>query len=149
MVVDSKWYPECYLDEVMPPGRADPSAWIVDIGGAAHLAGLEQDGDQWARPLRDGDTVRFFRCDTHDEIELRLAADGHALASEPPAEFEQCCVGGGWQGDTLAESVDEMVAGLREADAPPGDYDVFFYTYFDTGPWRFVAESRTFEQVQS
>lgn len=146
--VDSQWYPECYLDECMPAGRASASAWIVEIDGAPHLAGDRFNGEG-ASPLTDGQIVRFFRCDTFDTIEMTLTDDGYSFAQEPPTDFEQCCILGGWQGDTLATCVEEMVALLRETEAEPGDYAASFYTYVDTGPWRFVAASRTFEQVQS
>lgn len=148
MPAESKRYPECYLDEVMPPGRADPNAWIVDIDGAPQLAGDGFDGEG-STALVDGQIVRFWRCDIYDTIELTLTRDGYSFAPEPPTVFEQCCILEGWQADTLATCVEEMVSLLREAEAEPGRYAASFYTFVDTGTWRFVAASRTFEQVQS
>lgn len=150
--IKTEWWPTDYLDEVSPPGRHCPNAWIVDVEQEQYLAGEDAHEPfcrEEATHLIDGAIVHFSRCDTFAEIVLTLTADGYSLASAVPEGFEQCCILDGWQCDTLAGSVEEMVAFLREAGDEPGDYAAAFYTFTDAGPWRFDRASRSFVQVQS
>jgi hypothetical protein len=144
--VEQKWWPEEFLDEAMPPGRGSPTEWIETIGGRPCIA--VDDDEREARQLKDGDLVRFHRCDSYGEIDLTLRPDGYALAKEPPREAEQCCILDGWNVDTVSESVADMVDALRAAGAGPDVYRAAFYTFVDTGDWRFCAQSNTFEQAQ-
>ncbi|WP_424363567.1 hypothetical protein [Methylocystis parvus] len=145
--IGQKWWPEHFLDEVMPPGRDHPTAWIETIGGRACIAA--PDDDREPRELKDGDLVRFQRCDDYGVIDLHLRPDGYSLSQDPPKEAEQCCVLDGWNVETVAIDVAEMVESLRDAGADPETYRAAFYTFVDTGDWRYCAATNAFEQVQS
>lgn len=144
--IDVKWYPTSYLDEVMPSGRGSASAWIETIDGKPHLVAAEDDAPP--TPLTDGAMIEFHRCESYDEMALRLGRDDHSFEREPPREAEQCCILNGWQAETLSCSTEELVRQLREAGAGPGDYLAAFYTFVDAGPYRFCAETNSFEAAQ-
>lgn len=144
--IDVKWWPTSYLDEVMPSGRDNPSAWIEIIDGKPHLAAAGD--DEPPTPLADGAMIEFHRCETYDEMTLRLGADDHSFERAPPRAAEQCCILDGWQADTLSCSTQEMIQQLREGGAEPGDYSAAFYTFVDAGKFRFCAETNTFEGAQ-
>jgi hypothetical protein len=150
--IEQKYWPTDYVDEEVPPGRESPTAWIFLSGGSAYLNPCEESDDKEIvfRLLNDGDTIEFTRCDTFLETTLMLVEDGFTLADPAPPEFEQCCVLDGWQSETLASSVDELAKFIREADGETGvEFRVVFYTYVDTGPWRFCAATNSFRPVKS
>lgn len=142
------WFPSEYCDEVMPSARASADAWIVESGGKHYLAPCDPcDGAEVGPLLADGDVIEFTTCEVHAEIGFALRAGKPVFALPPPPGFEQCCVMNGWQMETLATDVDEMISMLREADGGDGDYVASFYTFADAGPFRFDAGKRSFEKV--
>ncbi|WP_330084344.1 hypothetical protein [Methylocystis iwaonis] len=146
--IETKWWPTAYIDEIMPPGRDNASAWIEMIDGAPHLVGESDNDLMKPRPLKDGDLIEFHRCETYDEMILRLGANDHAFEREPPREAEQCCILNGWQADTLSCSTQELIKQLRDGGGEPGDYLAAFYTFVDAGKFRFCADTNTFQGAQ-
>lgn len=145
------WWPTDYCDEVMPAGRADPDAWIVvrpggAIGSAWMIASDFDEPPVWS--LADGAIVSFVSREIHDEIKLTLTADGCRFERAPPAGFEQCCILLGFQAQTLAEGVDEMIARLRACEVDPGEFLASFYT-FGAPICRRPADSRSASAAKS
>lgn len=142
-----EWYVADYADEVMPPPQDSPDGWIVSLeDGAPGLRGCEP-GDP-PRPLSDGDRIGFMYCDTFGSAELMIRADGAWTVSAPmPDQAKQVCALGGWQADSLAETLDGCVEQIKEALGPGEEesFDLSYYTYSEAFPFRFDAASRSFK----
>lgn len=148
MTKSDEWWPTDYIDEVVPPARESPSAWIVVHDEGFALAGADELADDSLGPdLEDGAIVKFTYLVSFGEIDVTLTDSGYRLASPEPVGYEQCCILGGWQLETLAAAPKEMIDLLRESGAEAGEYVASFYTYVDAGPYRFCEATRAFEPV--
>jgi hypothetical protein len=156
----TEWWPYALMDEAMPAGRDNPDAWLDTLpDGRPFLAGGDDDGRLESQPLADGERVEFIRCDTYGQAELVIRRDGSWSVETPmPPEAEQVCALGGWQVDSLAETVEDCVDRLKEEIGPLCDgpdlfdgadgsreFDLSYYTFSEPIPFRFDAARRTFE----
>lgn len=138
------WFPDHYVDEMMPSDRDSPDAWLtrIDDGAPALDRACEFDAPEL---LKDGEIVMFTRRNDYGGADLTLRETGEWSVSAPmPAEAEQCCVTHGWQLDTLATSLPELVDNLKMADAEPDEYPVIYYTFVHSIAFRYDAASHKF-----
>ncbi len=135
-----KWFPQDYVDEVSPPGRDSPEAWLIDTPDGAAIDKADPEGA--VMTITDGETIDFVTCEDLGTANLHLAPDGHSLDRPEPAGAEQCCITGDF--DALGDSLDGLVKWMRENDYDPGVYEIAFYTWSNSIPLRFDAASRAF-----
>lgn len=76
---DRKWLPAEYIDEICPPGRETPTAWIKRAAGDRWILfgdspyEDDEDGRLSAAP---GDIVQFQWYADGDEVDVQLNGDG-------------------------------------------------------------------------
>lgn len=118
------WWPEAFVDEVMPAGRATPDAWLTRLSDGAHaIAG--DDGcycDLDPIRLTEGAEIAFVQQDTLGRSRLTFGDEGKATWSPaPPAECNFL-----WDGEVegvIGDSPDEFVQFVREAGiGEPGEW---------------------------
>lgn len=113
-----EWWPELLLDEVMPPGRSDPSAWIIGAEGDLYLI---SDGDAYdpeekegvLAHARIGDRLDFYSCDRLGDVEVTFNADGTFTPHGSIPDHNWC---------RIAYDQDTMVDGLEELAKNAGDF---------------------------
>lgn len=147
------WLPEIYCDEVTPPPRATPDAWLTRradgtpaLASDDPVAAEDEPGDT-AASLVDGEAVPFTRLADHGRATLAIRPDGSWSVSAPmPAAAEQVCALDGFQSETLSGSVEEVVEALQEllGDDAAGDYALSYYTYEKAVVFRFDAAAAAF-----
>jgi hypothetical protein len=144
------WWPEAFVDEMMPEGRATPSAWLVQIDGGTHAIAGDEDYELDPIPLTEGAEIAFLQQDTLGRARLTFDDDRKAVWSPtPPAECNFL-----WDGEvegTTADSPDEFVGFLREAGiGEPGEWLIVHLLHIgnrylrcrftaEDGPPRFVS----------
>lgn len=148
-MTNTLWWPEALVDEIMPEGRKSPDDWIVDHNGAPALSmGEEEDNDGPPQPLQAGQIIQFSAMVELDMCVLRLDAQGGYTVERPMhPEATDCCILHGWQFETMAESVDGCVQGLRDGAAEPGDYVISYYTWKHQQAYQFDAAKRCFVKI--
>jgi hypothetical protein len=55
----AEWMPSCYMDEVVPPARDSPQAWVVRLSDGAYALDSVGWDDETGTLLRDGEKVMF------------------------------------------------------------------------------------------
>lgn len=72
------WIPEAYLDEVTPPGRASPDAWIErgDDGKLWIAPAWSSERTSPRLPLEEGQVVGFYWCDEFGAVRVQFKDDG-------------------------------------------------------------------------
>lgn len=133
------WVPTEYVDEVSPPNRASPDAWIVRLAdGAFALAGPE-DGDDPGAILRDGETVLFDWQEDHGdgEIKQRTGDDGKPeLYADPPMPADATHVWLPFDYDSISNSVANLV---KNTPAEIGDRVEYYACSNPSVPFIFRA----------
>jgi hypothetical protein len=144
-----RWIPNDWLDEIIPPLRESPDAWIGQrADGTPVLIGcydgpIGEDEEQgWGNPvdLRDGQEVAFTWCRELGGATVIVAADGTFTTDcDMPPEATWVWTAGFVEGggETIAECVTEC--GLAEE---PGPYDMGFSQWSD-GDAVFVFDATT------
>lgn len=113
--ISSGFVPEEYMDEVTPPPRPSPDAWLLKTAdGAWHLAAEddEAEGDVAGPPLADGDVVTFGRNRVWPRFTLTVTEDGHRTSEPVDPGCTLFCVPG--DPDTLSLDLSELAAILRD-----------------------------------
>jgi hypothetical protein len=145
------WLPSDLMDEMIPPPRPSPDAWITSFDdGAPALDRGEDDetGRPRRSPLKDGEIVNFQSCTHYGCATLTLKAGREWSVDRPmPPEAENVCAMEGWQIDTLAPDVEGCAQALFDTDAEPDDYELSYYTWSADIPHRFDIASRKFKPV--
>jgi hypothetical protein len=110
------WWPIEWADEVMPPGRDCPAAFLQNVDGKFILgyplddaAVSETDRRHHCQELKFGAVVKFFFCDDHGEVTLEIHSDCSftvvaGAASDGATHFHEP-----GNSDTLASSILEFV----------------------------------------
>ncbi len=132
-----KWVPSDYVDEITPPPRETPDAWIE--GGNA-LAAFDDAAPP--RPLAEGEIVRFSWVETLGAVTITIAEDGSWTSNPPIPETPEGAAFHIWEPydpDTLSFDVDSFVAQWFELDGP-GEIDAETYAWStENTPHRFHA----------
>lgn len=151
-----RWMPAEWQDEIVPPARETPDAWIVSAAdGVPMLAGcyhgplgedpdLKPTDDQpWGSPrlLSDGEIVPF--CFTRDwgSAELTVRDDGTwSVDREMPSQANCVAVSGEWE--TVSASIADLVRNSDMRD--PETWTLAYYEWSEESPFVFDAATRRF-----
>lgn len=148
MKTEVTWLPSELMDEMIPPTRPTPDAWIASLDdGAPALDNGGEDDERRLTKLQDGQIVSFQSLTDHGtaELTIRSATDWTANPSMPAAA-KQVCAMNGWQIDSLSTSVAECVQAIMENEqGQPGEYELSYHTWSDDIPHRFDAKTRSFK----
>ena len=117
-----EWTPVGYIDEISPPGRDSPDAWIERVAGdVAELAPVEEDRDDAYRlRVQVGEVVCFSWQELHGVIPCKIWPDRHQLLASPPPTFTRVCTLYG-EGGFVETSVDGIVTDIRLEFAEGGE----------------------------
>lgn len=151
-----RWVPSVYVDEVVPPPRETPSAWLMRAAdGAPMLAAIDSDLGEEAMTgmptrLADGQVVEFgWRMD-YGRAALMVRADGTWTAERdmppsPPGGGMMCAIWGDW--DTVTDSLKQLVED-NNLRSDPGEYIVCYYAWSDEDlAFRYDAAAHCFHEV--
>jgi hypothetical protein len=116
---EREWFPAEWVDEVCPPSKATPDAFIVKdcdgwlLGYGPGDTGVHiNDADLYNQPLEVGDVVSFVSCDRYDDIEATLKRDGsYQLHGTLPPDHNTIIVDGDI--DTLHEGFEALIEALK------------------------------------
>lgn len=128
-----RWVPEFLVDEVTPPPRETPDAWLPTecISGRMIVADDLEDGPAVA--LTIGDTMEFAWVVDHGTIVFEIAADGTFTTDRPiPPEANSFLEIG--DTDTLGEAAEVFARNWAESAFGYGEetsmtVDVYVYVY--------------------
>jgi len=120
-----EWWPSDYADEVMPPGRESPSAWIRGPRGDTYeLAGADDDiegaerDDDHPRIVRPGEVIDFVWCESLGTVEVTIFPDGaHRVHGVVPAHATHFWLAG--DPESLAHDIPSFVRRYRETEDVP------------------------------
>ena len=71
-----QWWPNELVDEIMPPGRATPQAWLKpDASGITQIYGDDDEKTVLAR-LEPGSVVEFLWMEKRGSVDIQLMPDG-------------------------------------------------------------------------
>jgi len=99
------YIPAAYVDEVCPPGRVNPDAWIGTPAGDVWLLATEEDID-FGLTLKPGETIEFDGVERLGAVEVEIRDDGtHAARGLVPDGVTHFTFGM----DVLADTLDEFV----------------------------------------
>lgn len=139
------WLPAYYLDEVVPPGKADPSDWIDRETEPRYFAmhnGFESEAGK-QKIVAAGELVEFYCCDDYGSVLVTIERSGAFQAQGPiPTEATHF-----WDGDpdTLGSSMQEFAdnwAAMMDSDESSATVEVRMAAWSD-GPvmFRLVVEA--------
>lgn len=146
---ERKWLPDEYSDEVFPPPRDSPDAWVRKM--AADVYALDKndlsaalDGEGHLIVLHDGDVLKFSWTEHFGLAEVTFGPDGiWTVDRQPPPECTQVMQPG--DPDTVAygsngeQALHEFVTAWVDNETPDEfmSVDVIYYTWSDGIPFRF------------
>lgn len=124
MIGERKWWPAEWVDEVVPPGRASPSDFIIDADGHYFL-GYRLDADDvtefqkrfYNTGIDPADTIEFMWADDLGPVDVAILPDGDFGHVDVPSEATHF-----WtdrDGNTLAHSLEDFVKQWIEAHGKP------------------------------
>lgn len=127
------YVPAMLTDEVSPPPRETPDAWLRQENGRFYIdaRGVYYSDEEMAKGIEItfGKAIEFMRLEDFGEATLIVHADrGFSVEPPMPAGAESVCVE--HDPDTLANSVEEMVASDFSA-LEPGEYAISYFTWHD------------------
>lgn len=131
-----EWYPTDWVDEVCPPSKGTPEAFIIIENGKYVLGyapgdrGVDQeDRALFNQPLAIGDVINFVSCDRYDDVEATLRRDGSfdLHGALLPPEHNTIIVDGDI--DTLQAGFDALIAEIKN----PGDEFHVSHMIFEDG----------------
>ena len=134
------YLPHDYQDEVVPPPRATPTAWIEALPGDVFALAPADDDAEPSTFFQPGDVVAFDWTETYGSIVVTTAEDGTFTCDRPPDPRANCIWIAG-DIDTLSESVESFVA-EHASDGYRGPVQLEQYAWsarperyrFETGP---------------
>lgn len=78
-----QWWPENFIDEVAPDGRATPSDWLIRLEGGGYAYGNPTDRLAPPTAVQEGDVVEFSFQDQLGTSLMTLDADGEPAWTPP------------------------------------------------------------------
>ena len=128
-MTDREWMPVDYIDEVSPPWRASPDAWIDEVKDGVAVLGPVEDEDGHRLKVKLGDVVKFSWQELVTTRIVRVWDDHHVIDGEDidSDSFTRVCTtygDGGFLAGTFAEFVDVVrEAGEDMLAKQTGDHD--------------------------
>lgn len=104
------WIPEAYLDEITPPGRPSPDAWLTRLpDGQICIAKAWDFAEEGNEPIKleIGQTVGFYWCDELGEVKVQFKDDG-TFAALGPVDAAATHFWAAGDPGSLAASLEEM-----------------------------------------
>ncbi len=122
------WVPEAYLDEVCPPPRPTPDAWLR-LGEVVCLDACDPDNGGAAFPvIAEGDTIVFFSRTDYPGVRVVLEQEeawfGGLL---PVVDGLSLCLRG--DPGSLSDTPEEILTYARGVGYAPGLYEVDIYRW--------------------
>lgn len=140
-----KWWPDEYMDEVLPAGTFSPDDWIIGSAPGGWVIGPRDRDDALSyglHTLQEGETFGFSWMEPRGTCTITIKADGTWSGTEP-SDYTWCWEDG--DSENCGESVDELVRITLDADPlKPGDevdIDLRFCKWGDA-VFRLVVEDR-------
>lgn len=123
MTQPRQWWPARWADEIMPPGRPTPDAFIVACAGPKWRLGYAADATDvmpedlafYSQPIAERDIVEFYCCDDLGEAEIAFDGKGgfRVVSGSVPAEpYNWCRVQ--YDQATMCVSLRELAATITE-----------------------------------
>lgn len=147
MTTNRKWLPTDYSDEVIPPPRVSPTAWVVpQADGSWEMAANEIADYPQPIPLVEGQIVSFQWTEDFGTAELCFETDGTFTldCDEPRAPdggHMNVAIDGDWE--TVSPSVEELVENIRNGGDSEGVETISFFAW-STRSDRFVFSNGKF-----
>lgn len=117
------WWPACWGDEVMPPGRPTPDEFLIRLDDGRLQIGYADDATDvsdddrayFSQPVKDGDIVRFTSCDHLGLAKVFFTQNGgyHIVEGAEPPEANWCRIE--IDNDTISESLEQLAGVARES----------------------------------
>jgi len=148
-----QWIPAEYLDEGPCDLRDSPDAWLAAISDGAICLDTPSTwtgGDAEAARITmvDGVVVPFLYYEEIDTATLTLAENGDwTVDTAMPTQANGVAAMDGWQHETAAGNLEEVVDALVSLGAEPGEYPISYYFWSEQIALHYVARLRTFVQV--
>jgi hypothetical protein len=149
-----QWVPSDYIDEISPPPRATPGAWVTSLPGDAYALAPADDLDEATpRVLHDNDTVPFHWTEHFGRATLTSGADRiWSVDRPPPPETTHICALG--DPETLAygrNGAAALVAFIKqwiENDPDPGQRVTLTYYTWSDEPVNFLFHAGAFSEIK-
>ena len=148
---DRKWLPADYIDEVCPPGRDTPTAWIKRAAGDRWILfgdSLNEDDEDGRLSAAPGDFVQFQWYEDGGQVDVQLNGDGtyRVLGAVPAGDVFRVQYEPDWIATTFEQCIEDWV------DLDPDDDSIITIdavTWSDPIPFRLVVDAAgaRFEQV--
>ncbi|GEP12288.1 hypothetical protein [Methylobacterium gnaphalii] len=138
-VANRKWWPDAYLDEIMPAGRETPDGWLFRLDDGAHRCGCRpEEHEDWfpAFAVAEGEVVEFSPCNDHGTSELTICGEDYLFDPPLPAGASIWIPG---DTDTVSDNPAEFVAQLREIEGSEAMINVKVAVWLDSVRLRFTA----------
>jgi hypothetical protein len=133
-MVNRTWMPSDYQDEMIPPARPSPSAWVepVEKGGFALAAAWPKQSGAKPRPLAEGDIVSFDWTEDHGQAQFTIHPDRSwsctmAQPTTPEGGWMNVAVLGDW--DTMADSLIDFAEEQIQKDPGSRTETIVFYSW--------------------
>jgi hypothetical protein len=142
---DGGFLPDDYMDEIVPPTRQSPDAWVTRLDDGAYA--LDADSDMSGPTLlSEGQIVKFCRLTNYGNAILTIGEDAHTVEPPMPAEAENVMVL--FDPDTLSPGVRELVENLRESPHDLSEsFELIYYTWSTGEDYRFDQASGKFTAI--
>jgi len=120
-----EWMPAFFVDEVCPPWRPTPDAWIDKVENGTALIGITEAEEEFGGAIKVsiGETLDFCWQENVAGSSLIIHADRHELQPFPAADKLIAEVSGCTrvcttyaEGGFIGDSVDDLVAQVRKTD---------------------------------
>ncbi|MBB3937904.1 hypothetical protein [Aureimonas phyllosphaerae] len=144
-----QWTPKHLVDEVTPPPRDSPSAWIVGLAPASTLyviAGFDDDAElgETATTCAVGETMMFKPYREFNSIYVTVQPDGSWDTSDPiRAEADHFA---DENGDFIGGSVSEVISHFQSADErrnEVAEFRIHSYHWGNAKPFRLEISADT------
>jgi hypothetical protein len=116
------YWPAEWADEIMPPGKPSPDAFLVACAGPkwklGYAAGEKMNDEetcQFAQPVAVGDVVEFIWSEDRGEATVQFSPDGSYRMVEGVEPGDYDCVRIAFDNDTINDSLAKLAAALSDS----------------------------------
>lgn len=129
-----EWWPDHLVDEMMPPGKADPALWLATLDSALVMVPGDDDFERAAVPVTLGEVLEFTAVERLGRIDINIhPGAGYSIVAGgtvPDGYTQVHEIGDPFMS---AETLDDLVACLRDYmdEGEPGAATVVFSRWSD------------------